>query len=172
MDDRSLHLSDRSKLRWLPKKYQHYLNRTTIVYGRTNSGKSTIIEEIMYLCKDHIPTVFVVAPTNTSNNAYTDKIPHQFIRKELNVDWLDKLLTRQKNSAGVYINANRIEVLKSLFNKVSDDTSRVLELSIINKAHSSIMCVNESGMIFAQRKKQKSQILNDKDNMLRKLIQI
>ena len=45
-DDKSLHLSDRSKLRWLPKNSSYFLNRTTIIYGRTNSGKSTIVEEI------------------------------------------------------------------------------------------------------------------------------
>lgn len=168
-DDRSIMLSDRSKLRWFKKDYNYYLNKTTIVYGRTNSGKSTIIEEIMYLCKDHIPTVFVIAPTNSSNNAYTNKIPHQFIRKELDVIWLDKLLKRQKNSAGAYINANQIDLLKKLFNKVSDDTSKSLEISIIKKAHNSILFIDESNMEFAQKKNQKAQILNDRDNMLRKL---
>lgn len=168
-DDKSLHLSDRTKLRWLNKSYKNYLNKTTIVYGRTNSGKSTIIEEIMYLCKEYIPTVFVIAPTNSSNNAYTNKIPPQFIRKELDVEWLDKLLKRQKNSAGAYINANKIEILKSLFDRVSDDTSQSLELSIAKKAKNSIIYIEESHMEFAQKKNQKSQILEDRDNMLKKL---
>lgn len=168
-DDRSLFLSDRTKLRWLPKSHKDFLNKTTIVYGRTNSGKSTIIEEIMYLCRDFVPTVFVIAPTNSSNNAYTNKIPSQFIRKELDVEWLDKLLKRQKNSSGAYINANKIDILKRLFNKVSDDTSEAIETSIIKKAHSSIIYIEESSMEFIQKKKQKSQILVDRDNMLKKL---
>ena len=53
MDDKSLCLSDKTKLKWLPKNHKDYLNRTTIIYGRTNSGKSTIIDDIMYLCKDY-----------------------------------------------------------------------------------------------------------------------
>lgn len=169
MDDKSLHLSDRTKLRWLPKTHKYYLNRTTIIYGRTNSGKSTLIEEIMFLCKDYIPTVFVIAPTNSSNNAYTDKIPSQFILKDIDVEWLDKLLTRQKNSAGAYINANKIEMLKRLFDKISDNTSKNLEMSIIKKADSSIIFVDDSSMEFSHKKSQKSQILEDRDNMLRKL---
>lgn len=168
-DDKSLHLADRTKLRWLPKSFLHYLNKTTIIYGRTNSGKSTIIEEIMMLCKDYVPTVFVIAPTNSSNNAYTNKIPSQFILKDLDVDWLDKLLTRQKNSAGAYINANKIEMLKRLFDKVSDSTSQNLELSIVKKADNSIIFIEESNMEFAYKKSQKAQILEDRDNMLRKL---
>jgi hypothetical protein len=169
MGDKSLFMTDKTKLKWMPKNHLHYLNRTTILYGRTNSGKSTVIEEIMYLCKDHIPTIFVVAPTNSSNNAYTGKVPDQFIRKELDVDWLDKLLTRQKNAAGAYINANRIEILKSLFNKVSDENSQSLEQSIINKAHSSLAYISDSVMDFPQKKKQKNQILEHKNNMLRRL---
>jgi hypothetical protein len=168
-DDRSIFLSDRTKLKWLNKDHSYYLNKTTIVYGRTNSGKSTIIEEIMYLCKEHIPTVFVIAPTNSSNNAYTNKIPSQFIMKDLDVDWLEKLLNRQKNASGAYINANQLDILKSIFSKVSDDTSDALEISIVKKAHNSIMYIDDSTMEFAQKKSQKAQILEERDNMLRKL---
>jgi hypothetical protein len=169
MSDRSLMLRDGTKLKWLPKSYKDFLNRTTVVYGRTNSGKSVIIEEIMYLCKDCIPTVFVISPSNSSNNAYTDKIPSQFIRKELCVDWLERLLKRQKNSSGVYINANKLEVLKKLFNRVSDDTTQIIEKSIIRKAHLSIVSIEDSAMAFIQKKKQKVQILSDRDSMLKKL---
>lgn len=168
-DDRSLFLSDRTKLKWLPKTHKDFLNKTTIIYGRTNSGKSTIIEEVMYLCKDFIPTIFVIAPTNSSNDAYTNKIPSQFIHKELDIEWLDKLLKRQKNSSGIYINANKIDVLKGLFNHVSDKSSQTLEESIIKKAHNSITYIDDSSMEFIQKKKQKTQILEDRDTMLKKL---
>ena len=169
MDDKSLILSDRSRIRWFEKDHRYYLNKTTIVYGRTNSGKSTIIEEIMNMCKDYIPTAFVIAPTNSSNNAYTNKIPEQFIKKELDIVWLDKLLKRQKNAASIYNNANNIDLLKELFNLISDDTSQVLENSIIRKAHDSIVYIEDSNMEFVSKKNQKTQILNDRDAMLRKL---
>jgi len=169
MSDKSLWLSDRTKLRWFEKTHEYYLNKTTIIYGRTNSGKSTIIDEIMYLCKDHIPTIFVIAPTNSSNNAYTDKIPSQFILKDLDAEWLDKLLTRQKNSAGAYINANKLEMLKKLFDKVSDSTSQNIELSIIKKADSSIIYLDESDIDFSSKKMQKAQILTERDAMLKKI---
>jgi hypothetical protein len=169
MTDKSIILADNTRLKWFKKNYMSYLNKTTIIYGRTNSGKSTIIEEIMYLCKDYIPTVFVIAPTNSSNNAYTNKIPEQFIKKEIEVEWLEKLLNRQKNSAGAYIKANKIELLKQIFDKISDTTLDNIEKSIIRKAHESIVYIDESNMEFIHKKRQRSQVLKERDIMLRKL---
>jgi len=169
MNDKNIILSDKTKLKWFEKDYRNYLNKTTIIYGRTNSGKSTIIEEIMHLCKDYVPNVFVVAPTNSSNNAYTNKIPDHCIKKTLDVDWLEKLLNRQKNSSGVYINSNKIEMLKPLFNKISNTTLENIENSIIKKAFESIEFINKSDMKFIHKKRQKVEILKQRDNMLRKL---
>jgi predicted ATPase len=36
---------------WLEKTADNYLDKTTFIFGGTGSGKSTIIEEILYLCK-------------------------------------------------------------------------------------------------------------------------
>jgi hypothetical protein len=168
-DDKSLFLSDRTKLKWMPKSYKHYLNKTTIVYGRTGSGKSVVIEEIMKLCQAYVPSIFVVAPTNSSNNAYTNKVPIQFIKKELDVAWLEKLLERQKNSANAYNNANNLDILKSLFNSISDETSQELELSIISKARNAVIYIESSNISFANKKNQKAQINIERDNILRKL---
>ena len=168
-DDKSLFLSDRTKLKWMPKSYKHYLNKTTIVYGRTGSGKSIIIEEIMKLCQMFVPSIFVIAPTNSSNNAYTNKVPAQFIKKDLDITWLEKLLERQKNSANAYNNANNLEILKSLFNYISDDTSQSLELSIIQKAKNAVGYIESSNITFASKKNQKTQINTERDTILRKL---
>jgi hypothetical protein len=168
-DDKSLFLSDRTKLKWMPKSYKHYLNKTTIVYGRTGSGKSVIIEEIMKMCQAFVPSIFVVAPTNSSNNAYTNKVPVQFIKKELDVDFLEKLLERQKNSANAYNNANNLEILKSLFNRISDDISQSLEASIVQKARDAVLYIDTADLAFASKKNQKVQINEERDNMLRKL---
>lgn len=169
MTDKSLHLSDRTKLKYFEKSYKYFLGKTTIIYGRTNSGKTTIIDEIMFLLKPYIPLIFVIAPTNASNNAYTDKIPPQFIFKELNVDWLDKLLTRQKNSSGAYINANKISTLKELFDMVSDTSSQNISASIIKKAENAIIYLDECDMNFSSKKMQKSQILKERDLLLKKI---
>jgi hypothetical protein len=168
-DDHSLFLSDRTKLKWMPKSYKNYLNKTTIIYGSTGSGKSIIIEEIMKLCQAFVPSIFVIAPTNSSNNAYTNKVPVQFIKKDIDIAWLEKLLDRQKNSANAYNNANNLEILKSLFNRVSNDTSQSLELAIIQKARDAIIYIESSQIAFASKKNQKTQINTERDTILRKL---
>lgn len=168
-DDRSLFLSDKTKLHWLPKTYKHYLNRTTIVYGRTNSGKSVIIEEIMKLCKDHIPTIFVISPTNSANNTYTNTVPPQCIKKELDAEWIERLLTVQRNKSELYINANKLENLKALFDKVADESAQIMERSTTQKAQNSIVYIEESNMEFSDKKTQKAQILSNRDEMLKKL---
>jgi hypothetical protein len=168
-DDKSLFLADRVKLKWMPKSHKHYLNKTTIVYGRTGSGKSIIIEEIMKMCQMYVPSIFVVAPTNSSNNAYTNKVPVQFIKKEIDIVWLEKLLERQKNSANAYNNANNLEILKTLFNRISDETSQTLELAIIQKAQNAVVYIDLANIPFASKKNQKTQINEERDNILKKL---
>lgn len=168
-EDKSLHLPDGTKLKWHEKSYKNYLNKTTVVYGRTGSGKSTIIDEIMYLCRDYVPTIFVVAPTNSSNNNYTNKVPANCIRNKLDAKWLEQLLQRQKNASELYQNANDMDNLKSVFDKVGDSSAFVMEASIARKADEFIRGLETSDMIFAKKKKQKTQILNNRNEMLKKL---
>jgi hypothetical protein len=169
MDDRSISLPDKTKVHWLPKTYKNFLNRTSLLYGRTQSGKSVIIEEIMYLLKEHIPTVFVISPTNAANGTYTKIVPPHCIKKELDAEWLEKLLTRQKHSSEMYQNANKLEVLKPVFDVVSDDRASMLEKKAIKTAHDSIVFIDSSKMAFSNKKKQKARILADRDDMLKKL---
>lgn len=168
-EDKSLHLPDGTRLKWHEKSYKNYLNKTTIVYGRTGSGKSTIIDEIMYLCKDYIPSIFVVAPTNSSNHNYTNKVPANCIRSKLDAKWIEQLLQRQKNASELYQNANDMDNLKSVFDKVNDSTAFAMEASIARKADEFIRGLETSDMEFAKKKKQKTQILNNRNDMLKKL---
>ena len=168
-EDKSLHLPDGTKLKWHEKSYKNYLNKTTVVYGRTGSGKSTIIDEIMYLCKDFVPTIFVVAPTNSSNNNYTNKVPEHCIRNKLDAKWLEQLLSRQKNVSELYQNANDMDNLKSVFDKINDSSAYTMESSIARKADEFIRGLEVTDMPFAKKKKQKTQILNNRNNMLKKL---
>jgi predicted AAA+ superfamily ATPase len=66
------------------------MNKTTILYGPRESGKSTLIEEIIYLCKDHIPVVFLVLGTNVDNSgAFSNRIPKTCIKNSLDKEWLE-----------------------------------------------------------------------------------
>ena len=148
-DDRAIHLPDKSKLHWLKKSYKNFLGRTTLLYGRTKSGKSVLIEEIMYLCKDFIPTVFVISPTNAANGTYTGKVPGKCIKKELSPEFIESLLTRQKNVSEMCNIAKELPVLKSLFDLVADERSLVLERKSSERADNSVIFIDESSMSFS-----------------------
>ena len=145
-----------------------------ILYGSSGTGKSTILDEVMFLLKPYIPVCFVIAPTNSSNQAFTGKVPRRFIKdgrdlKKL-VAWLEKFISRQKHTAQMYMNANNLKNLKALFDKVSDSQAKELEISIIRKAEDSMIFISSSQTLnFAQKKTQKSAIKVERDKMLRKV---
>lgn len=41
-----------------------FLNRSTIIYGTTNSGKSVLIKYLMNFLKEDIPNILVFCPTD------------------------------------------------------------------------------------------------------------
>ena len=57
----SLNVASDIKLKFLEKTPDHYLNKSAILFGASDSGKSTILIEILYLLKDHVPNIFVFA---------------------------------------------------------------------------------------------------------------
>lgn len=173
-EPKHLILRDGSRISWLEKDFQYYLKKLTLIYGGSGTGKSTILDEIMWLLKPYIPLCFVIAPTNSSNQAFTGKVPKRFIKngRDLQklVEWLEKFVSRQKNTAQLYMIANNLKNLKSLFDKVSDVQAKELEASIVKKAEDSIIFINSSVKLnFAQKKTQKSAIKVERDKMLRKV---
>jgi hypothetical protein len=168
-DDKSITLKDGSKLQWLTKDYRHYLNLTTVIYGQTGSGKSIILDEIMYLLKPYIPVCFVVSQSNSSNNAYTNKVGKRFIKKTIESDWIDGLLQRQKNASSAYSKVNDMLELKHMFDRIINSTTKAVEKAIIDKAKDSITYVDNSDMLFFRKKAQKNQITEYKEKALKKL---
>ena len=175
MDEpKHLILRDGSRLQWLEKDYNLFLRKMCLLFGGSGTGKSTILDEIMFMLKPYIPVCFVIAPTNSSNQTFTGKVPRRFIKdgRDLNklVEWLEKFVSRQKNTAQIYMNANNLANLKSLFDKVSDSQAKEVEASILKKANDSLIFIESSPTLnFAQKKTQKSAIKVERDKILRKV---
>jgi stage III sporulation protein SpoIIIAA len=43
--------------------YKNIINKTTILIGRSQSGKSVLIRDVLYNIKDEIPVCLVICPT-------------------------------------------------------------------------------------------------------------
>ncbi len=102
----------------LPKDKSYFLNKTTFLYGASDSGKSTILREILFLIKDDVPLISVYCPTAESNDAYSGIVPDRLINLNASVDKIKSTYVRQQAATKLYNNVNRMSVLRSLFMKI------------------------------------------------------
>lgn len=152
---KDLLLDDGTCLQYLSKDYSHYLNKTTLLYGMTDSGKSTIISEIMYLCKSYISSIFVICKSTvtTSSSDYYNIIPTYCIKSSVTKEWLEKLMEIQKGRTALFKTANDINTLKKVYNRIRSSTAESLENSINAEAIRHINNVNSNPkMDFAQKR--------------------
>ena len=167
-NEKCLVLDDGYKLQFLNKDPSYYINTTTIIYGATRTGKSVLIDEILYILKDLIPVIFVIAPTNSANNTYTNKVPSHCIKKDMTVEWLEKLITRQINVTEAYSICNKLDVLQSIFNKVASQDEIDKVNNVIERASRCMLSVDSNDKFnFAQKKTQKTAIKTYCDKTVR-----
>lgn len=119
-------------------------NRSIAVIGPSSSGKTIIVKNMMLKCKNDIPEVFIVCPTEIMNKAYEGYVPPQLIhyyvdseakgdnsskkikKKELTVKFYEKLAERQEAKVFIYKKANNLELLRSIFQLVRSPTDSEL----------------------------------------------
>ena len=110
------------------------LDRTIVLYGRSNSGKSVFIKYILKLIRDYVPVAFVISPTEPANRAYEKFVDKSMIHFDLTAakgedGFLEKFWQWASIRSSIYHKVNRREVLMSLYARV-----RTPELDkIINK---------------------------------------
>lgn len=123
------------RLRFRP---EIFLDRTTVLYGGSGSGKSVCIKNIMKTLNGHIDRILVVSPTEPANNTYKGTVDKTLIHYELFLEdldvkgknkddpikgairFLDRIWKLQEMQASIYKRANDPNVLSSLFNKIPD----------------------------------------------------
>jgi len=158
MDERILSLSDGSRLHWLEKDPALFLDQTIAIYGRRKSGKSTMIDDIMYVLRNDISIVFVVSQTASSTNPYEGKLPKCCVKHNASKEWLESLVNNQKKRALIYNTANNEKILESLFKKIQSPTASAMQKSIILKANQKLQTLEQSTLQFAVKRLQKQEI--------------
>jgi GTP-binding protein EngB required for normal cell division len=153
-DNKTIYTDDGTPIPWIEKNKDEYLDKVTLVYGSTNSGKSTIIEEIMYLCKDHIPNYLVIAPS-TSTAAYKKKLPLRCIKEDFTKKLLLTIWKRQSAFTQLYNISNDITILESLFKKIPSRETSIIVSAMMQSAEKHRALVNKNDTLnFAQKKTQ------------------
>lgn len=168
--DSYLNVSADIKVKYLEKSAKYYLNRSTILFGASNSGKSTILVEILYLLKNHVPNIFVFAPTAEANNAFDGFIPSPLIYKTVEITILKEIYKRQQASTKIYNTVNDIPALRTLFERVADNKSiDVAKLTYANANAIIQRKKNDININFVEKRSVISEVKEVRDEYLVKL---
>lgn len=149
------------KLKWMEKDYRYYLNKSTILFGASNSGKSTILLEILYLLKDQVPNIFVFAPTAEENNAFDNIVPKSLVFQELSIEKLSQIYKRQQAATKIFNTANNIKDLKYLFEIVAKQDEKTLVEKIYLNSELTIRKINNNKKLDFASKKSKIADVNE-----------
>lgn len=127
---------------------EHFLNRATVLYGKTASGKTTIIKDILYCIRDKVDFAYVISLTAKINHAYDDIVQNQFIFTNAFDDngefILDAVFEWQSARAGIYTIANSIEVLAKTFEYCPTKAIKAKINEVISKRESTINAMKTS----------------------------
>lgn len=137
------------------KNIDYFLNRSIMLYGASNSGKSTIIRDILYSLKKHIPNVCVICPTNKLNGSYDGFIPKPLIHSDVSENLLNDILKRQLLNVKIYNLANDKSKLKDLYSHMIERKDNDLNKMI--KAYEAVKNNIENNMSLSDTEK-KNQI--------------
>lgn len=130
MSNTSLILEDGTEIPMFTKNYKMFLNKSIILYGSSGSGKSIIMRDILYILKDHIPNVVVIAPTNNLNHSYDGIIPSQLIFPEVTEDLIKTIFKRQKGVVNIYNTINNINKLENIYQKIARGDDNLIKSKI------------------------------------------
>lgn len=100
--------------------YKLFLDKTTVLYGQSKTGKSTILIHILHTLKPHIDQIVVFSPSDRVNKTFSKGIvPIPLIHYDVDVRLLKDIWDRQEVMGAVYQQANDIRVLKKLFDRLN-----------------------------------------------------
>jgi hypothetical protein len=114
------------------------INRTFALYGPSNSGKTVITKHLLDQLRGEVDQIIVVSPTEPVNQSYANYVPQPLIhygfsapdpknpRKRLTGSkgaeaFLQQIWDRQEMLGGIYARANKPDILRSLFDRVSPE---------------------------------------------------
>lgn len=125
-----------SSLQELDINYKYFLDRSTLLFGESGTGKSFVMVDILYQLQPYVDQIIVISPTDRQNHTY-DKgiVPLPCIHYTITSKLLDDIWQRQNALSEVYTKANKPDVLRNLFDKIPNNSRTI---SIISSIHSKL----------------------------------
>lgn len=155
------------KVKFLEKDPKYFLNKSTIIYGASGTGKSTILIEILYILKDYVPTIFVFSPTADDNNGFAGIVPDALIFRNVDIKKLEEIYKRQQGATRIYNTVNEQKGLRALFEKVANNKTIDCAKDAYRNANNLIAeKQNSTHLNFGEKKKMIKSIKNTRDKFL------
>ena len=99
--------------------HEKIIDKSSVVYGESGTGKSYIIVDMLYALRPHIDQIIVFAPTDRQNHTYDRGIvPLPCIHYTITPQLLSDIWNRQEALVAVYSQSNKKAVLESLFHRI------------------------------------------------------
>jgi energy-coupling factor transporter ATP-binding protein EcfA2 len=138
------------------KDLDFFLGRSIMLFGSSNSGKSTIIKDLLYTLNPHIPNILVCCPTNKLNQSYTGIVPNQFIHDDVDEAVISKILKRQSQVVKIYNSANDFDTVETIYSKI--DRPNHSTLMAMENVYRKCMqqCDSQSSLIITNEHKKKT----------------
>lgn len=141
--------------------YKHFLDKTTLLFGESGTGKSFVMVDILYQLKPFVDQIIVISPTDRQNNTYGKGIvPLPCIHYTISAELLDGLWERQSALSSVHTRASNQKVLQSLFDKIPhNDTTRAVIDGIHRKLRDFRTSTSDKGKVADMEKECKKLII-------------
>lgn len=91
-----------------------FIDKSTVIYGKTSSGKSTLIKDIMKQLSSEIDQCIVICP-KISCQAYDEMVGQVFVHHSPSNELFTNILQRQEALRAIYLSVNNVDNLKALF---------------------------------------------------------
>jgi len=168
--DKSIDVPGYGKLPFASDKSDIYFRKTSIFYGPSNTGKTTMVKHYLKKMQNHIPNIIVVAPNAKLNNDWDGYVPDKFIITSPTEEYLATVLEKQKNAVLMYNTVNNLTTLRSLFMRLNNYSSKKEEDNIKKWARDAIQRTeNSSQLNYAQKTENIEKINEDFNEALIKL---
>lgn len=123
VEDESPTKPDGTKIKELKIRPENFLNRSCAIYGKSDSGKTVIMRNILICLDKFISSVFIFSPNEDQNLMFQDIVPRAAIQTEFEekdiIPFVVALWKRQEASMIAYKKASNPEILVSLYKRIA-----------------------------------------------------
>lgn len=144
-----------------------FIDKSTVLYGVSGSGKTVSAKDIMFQMKDLFPRVYVFAPTNESTGDYDGIIPKAMIFEKVTLEKISDIYEYAKMAKSIYENANNLKILDKLFLRVASTKAKVHLRRMLDAYEKCLKRVTKQEDDVGKKKEARKELKEKFDNMLR-----